>query len=87
MKLYKILIGGLSLMAILQLTSCNKLDTLPTDRFTDENFWDYPDNAEKMVNMAYNQLYSADRMWNDEALSDNIFEGRGPVNHRPAPIS
>ncbi len=82
MKLYKLLIGGLSLMAVVHFTSCNKLDTLPTDRFTDENFWNYPDNAEKMVNMAYNQMYSADRMWNDEALSDNIFEGRSNTDQR-----
>ncbi|WP_312791895.1 RagB/SusD family nutrient uptake outer membrane protein [Sphingobacterium sp.] len=82
MKLYKIFIGGLSLITILHFTSCNKLDTLPTDRFTDENFWNYPDNAEKMVNMAYSQMYSADRMWNDEALSDNIFEGRSNTDQR-----
>ncbi|OOG16119.1 RagB/SusD family nutrient uptake outer membrane protein [Sphingobacterium sp. CZ-UAM] len=82
MKLYNLLIGGLSLMAVVHFTSCNKLDTLPTDRFTDENFWDYPENAEKMVNMAYNQLFSADRLWNDEALSDNIFEGRSNTDQR-----
>ncbi|ULT26922.1 hypothetical protein KUH03_08905 [Sphingobacterium sp. E70] len=82
MKLYKLLIGGLSLMAVVHFTSCNKLDTLPTDRFTDENFWDYPENAEKVVNMAYNQLFSADRLWNDEALSDNIFEGRSNTDQR-----
>lgn len=82
MKRYKLLIGGLSLVAAVHFTSCNKLDTLPTDRFTDENFWDYPENAEKMVNMAYNQLFSADRLWNDEALSDNIFEGRSNTDQR-----
>lgn len=82
MKIYKIIIGGLILLTFLQLQSCNKLDTLPTDRFTDENFWDYPDNAEKIVNMAYNQMYSADRMWNDEALSDNVFEGRSNTDQR-----
>lgn len=82
MKLYKFLIGSLGLIAMLHVSSCNKLDTLPTDRFTDENFWNYQDNAENMVSMAYNQMYSADRMWNDEALSDNIFEGRSNTDQR-----
>jgi len=35
-----------------------------------------------MVNMAYNQMYSADKMCNDEALSDNLFEGRTNTNPR-----
>ncbi|KLT67265.1 RagB/SusD family nutrient uptake outer membrane protein [Pedobacter sp. BMA] len=56
--------------------ACNKLDTIPTNKFTDANFWQSVENSEQMVNMAYNQMFSADKMWNDEALSDNIFEGR-----------
>jgi len=63
-------------------TSCNKMYTPPTDRYTDANFWESFDNAEQMVDMAYNQMYSADKMWNDEALSDNIFEGRSNTDQR-----
>ena len=47
MKLYKLLIGGLSLMAVVHFTSCNKLDTLPTDRFTDEIFGTTPTMRKK----------------------------------------
>ncbi|MBE8713773.1 RagB/SusD family nutrient uptake outer membrane protein [Sphingobacterium hungaricum] len=62
--------------------SCNTLDPIPTDRFTDETFWQSFENSELIVNMAYNQMYSADKMWNDEALSDNIYEGRSNTDQR-----
>ena len=71
--------GGLLLFS---LVSCNTLDPLPTDDFTDANFWQSSANAEQMVNLAYSQMYSADKMFNDEALSDNVFEGRTNTDQR-----
>lgn len=67
---------------LLALGSCNTMDPIPTNDFTDANFWTSPENAELIVNMAYNQMYSADKMWNDEALSDNVFEGRTNTDQR-----
>lgn len=67
---------------LLGMGSCNTLDPVPTGEFTDANFWTSPENAELIVNMAYNQMYAADKMWNDEALSDNVFEGRGNTGQR-----
>ncbi|MFT4092909.1 MAG: RagB/SusD family nutrient uptake outer membrane protein [Niabella sp.] len=75
----KIIIGCL---LVISLSNCNKMDLAPTSDFTDANFWQSATNAELMVNMAYNQMYSADNMWNDEALSDNIFEGRSNTAQR-----
>lgn len=72
----------LLLFAAWTVVGCNTLDPIPTDRHTDETFWQSVDNAELMVNMAYNQMYSADKMWNDEALSDNVFEGRTNTDQR-----
>jgi hypothetical protein len=69
-------------MLVLAGSACNTLDPLPTDNYTDETFWQSTANAELVVNMAYNQMYSADKMWNDEALSDNIFEGRSNTDQR-----
>lgn len=63
-------------------TSCNKLDPIPTNKYTDATFWQSAENAELLANMAYSQMYSADKMWNDEALSDNIFEGRSNTGQR-----
>lgn len=64
------------------LCSCNDMDPIPTDKYGDVTFWQSKDNAETMVNMAYSQMYSADKMWDDEALSDNIFEGRSNTAQR-----
>lgn len=65
------------------LTACNNLDQYPKDRFTDETFWQSESNSEMVVNMAYRQMLAggdhsgADRVWNDEALSDNLINARG----------
>lgn len=72
----------LGILCLLVINGCNKLDTVPTNKFTDANFWQSVENSEQMVNMAYNQMFSADKMWNDEALSDNIFEGRSNTAQR-----
>ncbi|MCX2585263.1 RagB/SusD family nutrient uptake outer membrane protein [Pedobacter sp. MR22-3] len=72
----------LIILCVLIINGCNKLDTVPTNKFTDANFWQSLENSEQMVNMAYNQMFSADKMWNDEALSDNIFEGRSNTAQR-----
>lgn len=63
-------------------SSCNSMDPVLTKEFTDATYWESAANAELMVNMAYNQMYSADKMWNDEALSDNIYEGRSATDQR-----
>ncbi|MFZ4861247.1 RagB/SusD family nutrient uptake outer membrane protein [Sphingobacterium sp. Mn56C] len=73
---------GLWLPVFALFLSCNTLDPVPTDNFTDLTFWRSAANAETMVNMAYNQMYSANKMWNDEALSDNVFEGRTNTDAR-----
>lgn len=64
------------------LHSCNDMEPVPTNEYTDATFWQSVSNAEQIVNMAYNQMYSADKMWNDEALSDNVFEGRSNTAQR-----
>ncbi|WP_270090130.1 RagB/SusD family nutrient uptake outer membrane protein [Sphingobacterium sp. SYP-B4668] len=73
---------GLSSFLAAMTSSCNSMDPVLTSEFTDATFWESTANADQLVNMAYNQMYSADKMWNDEALSDNIFEGRSPTNQR-----
>lgn len=69
-------------IALLAFAGCNDLDQIPTNKFTDETFWQSADNSELVVNMAYNQMYSAGRMWRDESLSDNMFDGRGNTAER-----
>ena len=71
---------GLLLLSLL--TACNSMDNAPTNSYTDANFWTSVDKAQLMLNMAYNQMYSAGKMWNDERLSDNVFQGRGFTDQR-----
>ena len=70
------------LFVALTFGGCNGMDNEPTDKYTDRSFWTSVDKAQYVLNMAYNQLYSASRMWNDERLSDNVFQGRGFSDQR-----
>ncbi len=69
-------------LGVFVFSSCNDMDPVPTNKYTDATFWQTTENAETVVNMAYNQMFSADKMWNDEALSDNVFEGRSNTAQR-----
>lgn len=64
------------------LAGCNSMDNEPTNSYTDKNFWTSIEKSQYMLNMAYNQLYSANKMWNDERLSDNVFQGRSYTDQR-----
>jgi len=59
------------------LAGCNDLDQEPTNKFTDKAFWTSPERANMVLNMAYNQMFGHDKIWQDEALSDNLYEQRG----------
>jgi hypothetical protein len=66
----------------LTLTACNGMENAPGNQFTDANFWDSPDRAQYVVNMAYAQMYNAGKMWRDESLSDNMIDGRSTTDQR-----
>lgn len=71
--IYKIL----ALLCVAQVWSCQKLSVSPTDKFTDESYWTTASKAQSVLNMAYNQMYSAGLMWQDEQLSDNLVHTYG----------
>jgi hypothetical protein len=62
------------------MTACNSLDQMPTNQYTDDVFWESLDRANMMLNMGYNQMYGVDKLWQDEAISDNLIEARGVPN-------
>ncbi len=64
-------------VVLLLLTSCNKLDLAPTNKFTEGNYWSSAEKANMVLNMAYSQMYNNDYFFKTEALSDNVYEGRG----------
>lgn len=49
----------LTLIAMVQFYSCQKLDVAPVNKFTEANYWVSTDKAKLVLNMAYNQMYSA----------------------------
>ncbi|WP_460765275.1 RagB/SusD family nutrient uptake outer membrane protein [Niabella terrae] len=64
-------------IAALQFQACQKLDVAPINKFTEANYWTSTDKAKLVLNMAYNQMYSASLMWRDEFLSDNMVHTYG----------
>jgi hypothetical protein len=75
-KIFRYSVGFASAILVL-FTSCNELDLAPTNKFTEANYWTSPEKAEMVLNMAYNQMYNNDYFFSTEALSDNLYEGRG----------
>lgn len=62
---------------LLLFSSCNDMDLAPTDKFTEENYWTSAEKANMVLNMAYSQMTNNDYFFKTEALSDNLYEGRG----------
>lgn len=58
---------------ILLLAGCKKLELAPTDRFTELTFWQSDVNVNNALNNIYNSIYSSNRVFYNEALSDNAF--------------
>jgi len=61
-------------LAVVAFTSCNDLDQAPINRFTDANYWTSAEKAGAVLNTAYNQMFSADYFFNNETLTDNLFQ-------------
>lgn len=76
--LRSILAGG----ALLCLVSCNDMDTSPAGTYSEDQFWTSIEKAQYMLNMVYNQHYSAGTMWNDETLTDNLIHARDFCDER-----
>ncbi len=80
-KLYTYFTGIICLVLAL-FTSCNDLDLAPTNKFTDLNYWTSTDKASAVLSMAYNQMFAAEQFFNNEKLTDNLYEGRGSTDER-----
>ncbi len=71
---YSIVVSGVMMLLF---TSCNELDLAPTNKFTEENYWTSSEKANMVLNMAYSQMLNSGYFFSNEALSDNLYEGRG----------
>ncbi len=74
--------AGVASLILILLSSCNELDLAPTNKFTEANYWTSPEKANMVLNMAYSQMYNANYFFKTEALSDNIYEGRGSASEK-----
>jgi hypothetical protein len=81
-KKFLIYSAGIASAILVLFTSCNPLDLAPTDKFTEENYWTSPEKANMVLNMAYSQMTNSDYFFSTEALSDNMYEGRGSSSEK-----
>lgn len=58
-------------LLIVAIGSCKKLDLTPTDRYTEDNFWEVSGNINNALNTVYNRILNSQRFFFNEALSDN----------------
>lgn len=64
------------MFATLVFSGCNDMDNEPSGTYGEDEFWTSVDKAQYLLNMIYNQHYSATMMWSDETLSDNLMRTR-----------
>jgi starch-binding outer membrane protein, SusD/RagB family len=71
-RIYTIVAGVLLLAS-----ACKKLDLAPVDRFTELTFWQSDENVNNALNNIYSLIYTSDRVFYNEAMSDNAFTKLG----------
>ncbi len=59
------------ILLVVAMLGCKKLDLKPTDRFTEDNFWQINGNVNNALNTVYNRIFNSQRFFYNEALSDN----------------
>ena len=72
----KLLYMAACMFATLVFSGCNDMDNEPSGTYGEDEFWASVDRAQYLLNMIYNQHYSATMMWSDETLSDNLMRTR-----------
>ena len=68
----KLLYMAACMFVTLVFSGCNDMDNEPSGTYGEDEFWSSVDRAQYLLNMIYNQHYSATMMWSDETLSDNL---------------
>ena len=72
----KLLYMAVCMFATLVFSGCNDMNNEPSGTYGEDEFWSSVDRAQYLLNMIYNQHYSATMMWSDETLSDNLMRTR-----------
>lgn len=58
------------------LASCVGLEQYPTNSFTDQTFWQYPENVRAALYLAYNQCWDDYSYFHNDLLSDDTYGSR-----------
>ena len=72
--------------SMLLLSSCVGLEQYPTNSYTDDNFWQQESNVKATLNLGYNQCWNADRYFDNNLLSDDVYGSRHSVTSRDLAI-
>jgi hypothetical protein len=67
----------ITILAIMAVSSCKKLDLVPTNKFTDLNFWTTSVNVNNALNNNYSGMYNSDMYFYNDAMSDNAYTAQG----------
>ena len=68
------------MLLLITVSACKKLDLVPTDKFTDANYWTTAAKANNVLNTAYSQIMGSGDFFYNEAMSDNAVNVRGDNN-------
>jgi hypothetical protein len=64
-------------LAVITAGSCKKLDLVPTNNFTDLNFYTTTINVNNALNNIYSGMYNSDLYFYNDAMSDNAYTSQG----------
>lgn len=73
---YNIIKSGTIFLIACLLSGCLDLDLIPTDRYTDENYWTTAEKAQTFLNRAYEQMAGPEQVITNEFLSDNCYDSK-----------
>ncbi|RYE19155.1 MAG: RagB/SusD family nutrient uptake outer membrane protein [Sphingobacteriales bacterium] len=78
MKFFKNLF--ITLLTVIAVSGCKKLDLAPTDRFSELTFWTIDANVYNALYNNYSLMYNSSLYFYNEATSDNAFSSSGDYN-------
>jgi hypothetical protein len=78
MKYFKKLF--IAMLAVMAVSSCKKLELVPTNKFTDQDFWTTSINVNNALNNNYSLMYNSNLYFYNDDMSDNAYSsGNDPI--------
>ena len=64
------------MIGVLLASSCVDIEQYPTNSYTDDNYWLYPENVDAALYLGYNQCWNAGSYWGNNMFSDDVYGSR-----------